>query len=78
MNTEGTVTAESLTYTVTSAMGYCGHKLPCGVCKLMMCMCPINGTPVITPTLTVTTGTGGDTELTSETKTAVGDMRGEE
>lgn len=69
MNTEGTVTAESLTYTGTSAMGYCGYKLPCGVCRLMMCMCPINGTPVATPSWTVCTGTGDDVELTK--------MRGE-
>lgn len=56
--------------TVAPIAGNCGHKLPCGVCRLMMCMCPINGTPFVTPTWTVCTGTGEDVELTSKTKVA--------
>jgi len=61
--------------TVTPIAADCGHKLPCGVCRLMMCMCPINGTPVVTPTWTVSTGK--DVELTSKTKVAYKEAKDE-
>jgi len=54
--------------TATPIAANCGHKLPCGVCRLMMCMCPINGTPVVTPTWTASTSASTDVELTSQTK----------
>ena len=56
--------------TVAPIAADCGYKLPCGVCRLMMCMCPIQSTLVATPTWTVCTGTGKDVELTSKTKVA--------
>lgn len=69
-----TINTDSVTFTPIA--NSCGHKLPCGVCRLMMCICPINGTPVVTPSWTFCNGPDNEV-LTSETKTAVGDMRGE-
>ncbi|MBO7449761.1 MAG: hypothetical protein J6U54_05270 [Clostridiales bacterium] len=55
--------------TTTPIAGNCGHRLPCGVCRLMMCMCPINGTPVVTPTWTACNGPEYEVKTTTGTTT---------
>ena len=35
----------------------CGHRLPCGICRLTMCNCPKGNLYNVTPTW-ITTGTG--------------------
>lgn len=50
-NTAGSITQPSV--------GYCAHRLPCGLCTFMHSMCPLSGqSPTITWTTTTTTSSG--------------------
>ena len=44
--------AETITTTVTGGLYtnyYCYNRLPCGVCRIMMCQCPVQNGRGITP-----------------------------
>ena len=54
-NQSCSVSSSTITNTT---MACCGNRLPCGVCRLLMCMCPNPlGAVSPTPTWTVTTAT---------------------
>lgn len=42
------------TGTTASYSNYCGNRLPCGICRLMMSVCPIGGQPTVVPTWEIT------------------------